>query len=265
VVIVVTWGILAIGVSAASAATPNDGSTPAPASIVQLVTHVPASTLNRVGAGDIAPAQFFKISRLQGHLARAGKPEVLTVNLGWCPHCAANSWGLAIALSRFGTLTGLRTIDTGTHYCLLLATCSLTNSPCAPHTHGLSFLDARLRSRYVSFAAVVVQDVDGNSVENPTKQETAAIGSFDPFGMTPAVDVGGDFGFVNSSFDPAMLAHESWTQIAGSLSNPHNRIARRIDGLANVLSAAICTADGGRPGRVCKSPGVLTAGAAHLQ
>jgi hypothetical protein len=264
--VVVLIALFVLPVSVAEAALRMDGSTPAPAQIVQLVTNVPASTLNQVGAGELSRAAALNVFKLHaGQLRSHGKPELLTMNLAWCPHCAANSWSLAVALSRFGVLTGLRVIDSGTHYCTLVSgPCALSPSPCYPHTHGLSFLRARYRSSYLSFAPIVLQDVDGRNVERPTRTQDAALNSFDRQGQTPAVDIGGAFGFVNSGFSPGMLAHRSWSQIAGSLAQPHNPIARRVDGVANLLTAAICKVTRGHPAGVCKSRGVVAAGAARL-
>ena len=43
-------------------------------------------------------------------LTAKGRPEVLCVGTEYCPYCAAQSWALIVALSRFGMFTGLRTI-----------------------------------------------------------------------------------------------------------------------------------------------------------
>jgi Domain of unknown function (DUF929) len=189
----------------------------------------------------------------------------LTMNLAWCPHCAANSWALAVALSRFGTLTGLRVIDSGTYYCRLVAgPCALVAGPCFPHTHGLSFLSAGYQSSYLSFSSLVLQDTHGHNVEMPTRREFSAISAFDPQGQTPAVDIGGGYAFLNSGYSPGALAGKTWPQIAGALADPHNPIAQKIDGLANLFSAAICKATKNRPARVCRSSGVSAAGAAGL-
>jgi hypothetical protein len=255
----------ALLVSVAGAAQRTDGSTPAPPQLVQLVANVPVSTLNRVGAGDILGPPDFTVVRLHRALRSGGVPELLTLNLAWCPHCAANSWALAVALSRFGTLTGLGSLDTGTHYCMLSHDpCLLTPFPCYPNTHGLSFLNAGYQSPYLRFAAVVLQDVRGHNLERPTPAEIAVLRRFDPQGQTPAIDVGGQYGFVNSGYDPGTLARKTWTQIAGSLADPHNPIARHVDGLANLFTAAICRVTKGRPGEVCTSRGVVAAGGAYL-
>jgi Domain of unknown function (DUF929) len=102
---------------AAAAVIPRDGSLPAPASVARLVTHVPATVLDKVGAGQVSGQTTFMVSKLHGAVLRsAGKPELLATIFAWCPHCAAHSWSLAVALSRFGTLSRVRVLDTGTFY-----------------------------------------------------------------------------------------------------------------------------------------------------
>jgi uncharacterized protein DUF929 len=261
--------LLVLTVGAAPANARSDGSTPIPRRVLALVNSVPASTLNRVGAGVLAPPGpvtqgGFQVIRLHRPLVSQGKPELLTESFAWCPHCASESWSLAIALSRFGTLTGLRAVNSGTYYCKLQAACSLSTLFCFPNTRGLSFLDASYQSPYLTFVPVVIFDVNGQPVENPTRQENAAISRFDRNGVVPALDVGGAYGFVNAGYDTGVLAHRSWSQIAGSLSNPHSAIARRVDGLANLFTAAICKVTKGQPARVCKSSGVRAAGAQRL-
>lgn len=265
--VVVLVALFVLPVSVAEAAHRTDGSTPAPAQIARLVTNVPVRTLNQVGAGDIYSPAFFNVLKLHGGLLTShGKPELLTMNLAWCPHCAANSWALAVALSRFGSLTGLRLIDTGTYFCTLVSdACALGTNPCFPHTRGLSFFSAGYHSSYLSLAAVVLQDVHGRKLESPTRQENAALASFNPQGGAPAVDVGGAYGFLNAGYSPGTLARKTWSQIASGLASPHNPIARRVDGLANLFTAAICNATKGRPAGVCQSSGVVAAGAARLQ
>jgi hypothetical protein len=267
--VVVLGGIFLFAVPAAQAATRSDGSVPAPAQITQLVSSVPASTLNQVGAGKARnpiTSQEFGIFKRDGRLTSDGKPEVLVVALAWCPHCAANSWALAVALSRFGTLTGLGELNTGTYFCKVAEDpCNLNPLLCFPYTDGLSFLHAAYRSPYISFASVVLQDVNGHNVQKPTRREERSLFTLHLANTAPALDVGGAWGFSGSGYDPGTLAHMSWSQIAGTLANPHNQVAREVDGLANLWTAAICTATKGRPGNVCKSRGVQAAAAAVLR
>ncbi len=202
----------------------------------------------------------FQVIKITGApLTSHGKPELVTMNLAWCPHCAANSWALAVALSRFGKLSGLRTIDTGT-----LFGSKFHAHPAYPHTHGLSFLRAAYHSSLLSLSHLVIQDLNGNPLQKPTRPEQNALHSFDPNGEFPAVDVGGAYGFLNSGYSPGALAHKTWQQIAHSLANPNNPIARRIDGLANLFTAAICRTTNALPAKVCSSSGVVAAGSARL-
>jgi hypothetical protein len=263
--VAVLVALVVLPVSAAQASARDDGSIPAPPDIVQRVTSVPARTLNAVGAGRLSGRTVFTVSRLHTALTRAGKPELVSMNLAWCPHCAADSWALAVALSRFGTLSGLRVINTGTYYCTLVHNpCNLTPGQCYPNTHGLSFIDSRYKSRYLTFAPIVLQDVHGHNLERIPRRDVSALNAFDPQGHTPAVDVGGAFGFVNSGFSPGALAGLSWTQIANRLANPHAAVAQHVDGVANVLTAAICGVTKDRPRAVCTSHGVIAAGQARL-
>jgi hypothetical protein len=263
--VAVLVALVVLPVSAVQASGRDDGSIPAPPNIVQRVTSVPPRTLNAVGAGRLSGRTVFTVKRLHRALTRAGKPELVSMNLAWCPHCAADSWALAVALNRFGTLTGLRVINSGTYYCTLVHDpCNLTATPCYPNTHGLSFIDSRYRSRYLTFTPIVLQDVHGHNLERIPRRDAPALKAFDPEGQTPEVDVGGAFGFVNSGFSPGALAGLSWTQIADRLADPHAAVAQHVDGVANVLTAAICRATKGLPRAVCASRGVMAAGRARL-
>lgn len=256
-------------VPAAQAAQRADGSVPASAQLTQLVTSVPASTLNQVGAGDSRnpiTSHAFGIGKGDGHFTSHGKPQIVTVELAWCPHCAANSWALAVALSRFGTISGLGEINTGTYFCKTAEDpCNLNPLYCFPYTHGLSFMGATYRSRYISFAAVELQDVNGHNLEKPNRHEQHSLAAVHLLGVTPAISIAGAWGFEGSGYDPATLAHMTWPQIARTLADPHNRVARQVDGLANLFTAAICQVTNGRPGGVCNSRGVRTASSAVLR
>jgi Domain of unknown function (DUF929) len=244
--------VFVLGAGVAEAASRTDGSAAASADVGRLVSHVPVSAFNQVGTGDLLP-QDLGVTKLKGVPLRSeGKPELLAMTLAWCPHCAATSWPLAIALSRFGTFSGLRIIDSGTLYGT-----KLHGNPGFPHTHGLSFFTARYNSAFLSFKDVVLQDVKGHNLETLTSKESTAIQSFDAQGEAPAADVGGVYGVLGVGFSPGILAHMSWLQIASSLSHPNSSTAKRLEGMANLFAAAICKVTNGRPAHVCSSSGVL--------
>ncbi|HWJ51256.1 MAG TPA: DUF929 family protein [Solirubrobacteraceae bacterium] len=234
----------------AQAASRSDGSKPASAKLTRLVTHVPVKTLDRIGSGAASRSAYALKS---APLHSGEKPVLLTVNMAWCPHCAANSWALAIALSRFGKLTGLRTLDTGTLY----ATKYHAN-PSYPHTPGLSFFGAKYSSSYLRLRSVVMQDLKGKSLQALGSREREAIEPFDPQLAVPAISVGGAYGYLGSKYSPQALAHKSPLRIARALADPAGALAHQIDGQANVLTAAICAVTKGRPVAVCSSPAVVS-------
>src|SRR6266516_3727623 len=78
------------------------------ASVVSKVTSVPASTLDEIGKGSFTG----KIPPINGGtpLTSGGKPEMLYMGAEYCPYCAAERWSMIVALSRFGTFSGLSTV-----------------------------------------------------------------------------------------------------------------------------------------------------------
>lgn len=245
--------LLAALAAPASALARSDGSRPASKAVRAAVAGVPAATLDAIGVEKLSdPAQFGR-QRLSGPaLTRNGKPLVLTANLSWCAHCAANSWALAVALERFGSFARLRVVDTGTYYS------RVKGGPVSmDHTKGLSFRGSGYRSSYVAFAQVVLQDREGRTVQKLTKSQTAALGFAD--GGLPAISFGGAVGTVGSGYGPEFLGGGANTalQVAGALNDTSGPIGPRVGSLANFFSAAICELTGGRPARVCGSPGVV--------
>ena len=82
---------------------------PALARLIAQVTHVPVRTSDAAGDGGYRVTA--KPAPVAGPpLTAHGKPEVLYVATEYCPYCAAQSWAMIVALSRFGTFSGLRTI-----------------------------------------------------------------------------------------------------------------------------------------------------------
>jgi hypothetical protein len=241
----------------AAAARRSDGSTPAPAAVLSAVAGVPVATLDQVGLGSVDGQNEFVLKRLApGSGPKPAKVDVAAIDAAWCPHCAANSWPLAIALSRFGVLSGLRVIDSGTYYAR-----HLHEKPGYSHTQGLSFIDARYVSPLVTFTPIVVADNKGRMLQHPTKAEQRVFHRFDPENGVPAVDLGGAFGAVGVGFSPGLLSGLSAEAIAAGIGDPTTALAEHIDGEANVLTAAICVATAEQPEEVCSSPGVSAAAA----
>jgi Domain of unknown function (DUF929) len=261
-VIVVALVIVKLaGGSASPAGGTSAGSANVAASVSHKIATVPAAALNQVGAGPAYPApgsvypNAVKTIKAGGPLLISnGKPEIVYVGGEYCPYCAAERWALAVALSRFGTFSGLRLIHS-------------SSSDVDPSTPTLSFYKSTYQSKYLTFAPTEAQDVNRAPLQPLTALDKSLMTRYDapPYvpkaysGSFPFVDFGNRYVIDGASYDPAVLANLTWEQIAADLAKPSSTVARAIDGSANHITAAICKTTHNQPGAVCTSTGVTSA------
>jgi uncharacterized protein DUF929 len=229
------------------------------ASVVKTVTSVPASTLNTVagGSGIIATPESIKGSVLTEN----GKPEMLFIGAEYCPYCAAERWGMIVALSRFGTFTGLATIHSA-------AANGGGEAEPYPNTPSFTFAHATYTSQYLTFTSVEtytnIPDTSTKgytTLQTPTTAQQALLTKYDVSPLVPAADAGAipfvDFGnkyaLGGAGYLPSTLAGLSWATIAADLSSPSSTVAQQVDGTANYITAAICGMTGNAPATVCTS------------
>jgi Domain of unknown function (DUF929) len=259
-VIVVVFVVVKLTSSGSGSDNSSNGPTgSALAAVVQKVTSVPASTLNTVGAGSgiIATPESIKGSALTEN----GKPEMLYIGAEYCPYCAAERWGLIVALSRFGTFTGLSTIHSA-------AADGAGAAEPYPNTPTWTFAKATYTSQYLTFTSVETYTNVPDSankyyypLQTPTTAEQALLTKYDVPPLVPASDAGAipfvDFGnkYVvgGAGYLPSTLAGLSWATIAADLSNASSSVAQQVDGTANYITAAICGITGNAPASVCNS------------
>jgi hypothetical protein len=227
----------------------GSGTTPLPRSVEVAATSVGPAVLRSVGIPDGVTRPIRVAGQRPLLVAADGKPELLYVGSEFCPFCAAQRWGLVVALSRFGTFSGLR----ATHSSL---------SDEFPGTETFSFFGSAYTSPYLDFVPVELQtDVAVNGTY-PTLQrlspgQQSLLDAYDraPYspeaGAIPFLDLGNRFVMVGAGYNPAVLQGMRLTQIASALSHPRSAVAQGVDGTANALTAAICQMTGGQPGSVC--------------
>jgi Domain of unknown function (DUF929) len=228
---------------------------PAPATTVsadQLTAElaaIPQSELDQVGIGSASPL----VKRISGTALNGpdGRPEVLYVGGEFCPYCAAERWPLVIALSRFGSLSGLRTAQSSA-------------TDVFPSTPTLTFRSAAYRSQVVDLVAVEeFGDSPGQTLHPLTPAQQALVQQYGS-GSIPFVYFGGRAVLSGATYSPGLLQGWDWPQVTHALQTPTSDQARAILGSANLLTAAICQASGAQPDAVCASAGVKAA-ASHLQ
>jgi hypothetical protein len=237
------------------------------------VTSVPQSALDKVGAGTISSSDFISNSKVptasaggSGYFASVkgspltsgGKPEVLYIGAEYCPFCAAERWSMIVALSRFGTFTGLSTVHSS-------STDSFPNTPTWTF-HGSSYT-----SKYIAFTPVetLTNERIGNSantstgyvaLDNPTAAQNTLMNQYDPGnpslgegGAIPFIDIGNKYVEVGNMnpYGPQLLQGKNWTQIAAALAQPTSAIAQGADSSANYLTAGICSLTNNQPSTAC--------------
>lgn len=239
-----------------------------PTTVSELTT-IPASVFNTVSViSPVAPVTPPQAISGQPALTETvnGKtlPEVFYFGAEYCPFCAAQRWPTIIALSRFGTWSGLGNMAS-------------SSSDIDPSTPTFTFVKAKFTSPYVAFKSIEFEsnvfDAATNSytkLQTPTKTQLALFTKYDTStyikglpssdnGSIPFMSIGNKFVVSGSSYTPATLAGLSRTTIAQGLNTTTSPITAAIIASANYLTATICTLTNDQPSSVCASPAVVAA------
>ena len=163
------------GSGAAAAARPRRPARRSPASS-PAITSVPAATLDKVGGGaTTSPPKTISGAALTS----GGKPEMLYIGAEYCPYCAAERWAMIVALSRFGTLSGLGPRRSA-------AANGAGQAEPYPNTATWTFAHASYASKYLTFTPVerytnVPDPATGGytPLQTPTAEQQALLTKYD--------------------------------------------------------------------------------------
>ncbi|HYB85973.1 MAG TPA: DUF929 family protein [Streptosporangiaceae bacterium] len=252
VIVIVVAFVLVKSAGGGSSPTPTAGGptgTPLPASVIRDITSVPASTAATVGKGTTIPRAVVPLSGTP--LTSGGKPEVLYVGAEYCPFCAAERWAMAVALSRFGTFSGLHGIHS-------------SSTDVYPNTPTLTFYKSTYTSKYLTFTPVETTTMNSAPLQKATAAQQALLKKYDapPYvpsqakGAIPFIDFGNKFMISGASYNPQVLQGKTWSEVASSLSDPSSPISQGAVGAANLITAALCKLTGNQPASAC-TPAVL--------
>jgi hypothetical protein len=202
----------------------NDGPTgTALAATVKDLTTIPASVLDKAAGGTLSTQDIGSTTAVGGgyltpvqgtKLTSNGKPEILYIGADFCPYCAATRWPLIIALSRFGTFTGLATTRSG------IANGNGQAEP-YPATPTWTFTGSAYTSKYLTFTPVETNsNIPDKTTGGYTTLQTL---SKDQQALADKYDQGGGIPFTG----------------------------RNVAASANYLTAAICKLTGNQPATAC--------------
>ncbi len=255
VVAVVLALVLLHGGSGGNGGQASDSGSPGPTgtslgSLTAQVTSVPAAVLGQVGGGQVTAVP----SAITGDpLTSDGKPEMLYIGAEYCPYCAAERWSMIVALSRFGTFTGLATIRSA-------ARNGAGTAEPYPNTATWTFANAKYTSDYVTFTSVEeytnIPDASTGgytTLQAPTAEQQALLQKYDAAnnGAIPFIDFGNRYMSVGASYDPGVLQGLTWSQIAADLHDPTTTVAKSALGAANYITAALCKLTSNKPATAC--------------
>lgn len=273
IVVVVVAALVIIKVTTSSTTTsPSSGFQATDATTLAQLTKIPATVFDTVGIkSPVAPVT--PPIAIKGQPALTGAtstgatlPEVFYLGAEYCPFCAAQRWPTIVALSRFGTWSGLGNMDSST----------LTGEG-YPGTPSFTFVKASYTSKYLAFRGIEEFNNVFNSslnfyspLQKPTTSENALFKKYDTSkwipgmnstsnGSIPFESIGNKFLVSGASFTPATLAGLTRSQIAAGLSDPTSPVTDAIITSVNYQTAALCVLTNNQPGNVCNSAGVSTA------
>lgn len=249
-VIAVVVALVVVKLAGDSTAHQSNARASQPASVQQDIETVPAATLASVGAGSTQTYNKNPIIKISGSpLTENGKPEMIYIGAEYCPYCAAARWAIAIALSRFGTLSKLSFIHS-------------SSTDVDPSTPTMTFYQTSYTSKYLSFSPVEHLDVNQSPLQPLNGTQSAVWARYSPGGANgegyPFMDFGNQFANVEPPVDPAVLAGKTWSQVAAALHDPASPIAQAEDGAANYITAAICAITKNQPASVCAAAPIST-------
>ncbi len=218
------------------------------ATVLQQVTHVSPTVLSQVGTADVK-SNFQAVKQKQPILVGpTGKPQFFYYGAEFCPYCAAQRWGVVVALSRFGTFTALPEIAS-------------SSSDSYPNTATFSFYKSSYTSTYVDFVPVEEEDGQGQPLQKLTADQQKLVNTYDapPYTQSsgyPFIDVGNQYVIDGPTYSPDILTGLSQKDIAGQLSDTNSASTKAILATANYLTAGICTITNNKPESVCSDASI---------
>jgi hypothetical protein len=208
------------------------------AQVINIITTLPASNFDAVGQG--TANNLIKPIAGSALTGPSGKPEVFYLGAEYCPYCAAQRWSIIIALSRFGTWSGLQTTTS-------------SSTDVYPNTVTFTFRSATFSSQYIDFVSVETTDRDQKPLQTPTASQQELVQKYNPGGSIPFVDFGNKYAFNGAMYSPDVISGMSWLPVADSLKSIDTPQAKAILGSANLITAAVCKMTGDQPAAVCSS------------
>ncbi|HET9061281.1 MAG TPA: DUF929 family protein, partial [Acidimicrobiales bacterium] len=221
---------------------------------VAMVTGVPVAALERSAEACAKDKTCFdstsgamppqKLPSGTAPLSAGGHPEVVYVGANFCPFCAGERWAIVMALSKFGTFTGLRGTTSS-------ATDTNANTP------TFTFYGSTYKSHYLTFVTDEQSTNKQVPLQAPTVMEQNLLNKWDvtPWtsqnGSIPFVYLGGKYILTGIQYDASSFAGAPWLTAAEDITTGTSPVSKHAEAAAGFLVADLCTLTNGQPGSVC--------------
>jgi hypothetical protein len=264
IVVIVVIAVVVVVITRGNTTTSGPAPTAVTSTVAKEVTTVPASVFDQVGiSSPTDPVTAPHVASGQPLLKFGNKPGVFYMGGEFCPFCAAERWALVVTMSRFGSISGLQTMQS-------------SSTDVYPSTQTFTLVNAKYTSKYLAFEPreyysnqekptgggyTVLQTLNKQQAKLLTTYNTSKFtgGSSTSSGSIPFIDFGNKAIISGASYSPAILQGLSRQEIAGGLTTAKSPVTKAIVASANYMSAATCATDGQQPASVCKSKGVTEA------
>jgi Domain of unknown function (DUF929) len=201
---------------------------------------VPRSAWSNTSATTARPLQALPAGAKA--LTDGGKPEMLYIGAEYCPFCAAERWPMVMALSKFGTFTGLH----GT---------SSSSTDTNPSTPTFAFYDSAFTSKYLSFVPVETETNTRASLQTPTSAQEALLSEWDGASESiPFIYMDGKYLLIGVQYGPdsgSPLSGMQFTKAVIYMTSGSNAMSKGAEAAAGYLVGDICSITHGQPASVC--------------
>jgi thiol-disulfide isomerase/thioredoxin len=162
-------------------------------------------------------------------LTKDGKLLVLYVGAEYCPFCAAERWAIVLALSEFGTWSGLRPSTS--------APASI--EPSLPDLPTYTFVNATYSSATVAFEGYEIADRLRKPLQALSPLAEQLLQKYDPTLSIPFLMIGGKYYRVGSGIDASLLVGMTFDQVQSQLQARQGKLFDAINREASLIAGAI--------------------------
>lgn len=176
-----------------------------------------------------------------------GKPGGFYLGAEYCPYCAGERWAVVLALSKFGTWSGLQTMKS-------------SSTDVFPDTPTFTLLKATFASKYFGFDHWEQETRTYKPLQTPSATASKLFGKYNLQQGIPFVYLDGKYLINEIQYDDAFFRPGGGQNTPGmsfkaalaSVTSGSTALSAHVEAAAGSIVADVCKITHGQPGSVCK-------------